>query len=98
MALTIRRLDEEDGIGPETWTPILTPWDCNNVSISNREATEGLWLCTTPNDPKTRLYISPGAEQTFAAPIFDSPHFRQGQPAVWVKTVAGHGPVIACWL
>lgn len=98
MPLTIRRLDADDGLGPNDWLPLIASADCNNVAISNRESGDGLWLCTEPTDPKTRLYVTPGGEQSFAAPMHLAPHFMKDKPALWVKTVSGAGPVIVYWL
>lgn len=102
MSLRIRRYGAADGVSSTTWTAIAPIEDRNNLSISNREGSDALWICTDPTDASTMLYLPEGAEQGFSAPPhkygYDRPHFLENAPAVYVKTVSGSGPVIAIWL
>lgn len=100
MSLRIRRYTGADGLSNATWTPIAPIEDRSNLSVSNREGSDGLWICTNPSDATTLLFLPEGAEQGFSAPphIYHAPHFPANVPAVYVKTVSGAGPVIAIWL
>lgn len=108
MTLTIRRVGSADGLGSVSWFPVVAPQNYNNLSVSNREAADGLWICTDPNDAATELFVPAGAEQSFSVPVTsyfdplvrtrDPYHFPSGLTALYLKTVSGSGPVILCWL
>lgn len=100
MSLKIRRYGASDGINSATWTAIAPSEDRNNLSVSNREGSDGLWICTDPTDATTMIFVPEGAEQGFSTPphVYQPPHFTANAPAVWVKTVSGTGPVIAIWM
>jgi hypothetical protein len=67
----------EFDIDPATWTPIVVPFDCNNVSIRNTVAAD--LKIRTDLQRIDQDIIAPGVQEVIAAPISGAPFWRDAQ-------------------
>lgn len=91
----------EFDVDPAIWTPIVVPFDCNNVSIRN---TVGVDLkIRTDLARLDQDIIGPSVQEIIAAPISGAPFWRdaqqrpfrfmQGSTLGYLQTQSGTGSV-----
>ena len=87
-------------ISTGNWTPIVTPFGCNNVTLEQADADNAAKLRTDVADANTEKILQAGAEKTIASPTSDAlpgPRYRwpEGATVCQVQAVAGTGPIVA---
>lgn len=87
-------------IGPATWTPIVTPINCNNVSLEQSDQANDAKMRTNSADAATEKSLPAGIEHRITPPDsrgLGSPRHRwlAGNTVLYVQSVAGTGPIVA---
>ena len=93
----IRDLD----IDPQSWTPIVAPFGCNNVAVRNTLAVD-IRIRTDLGLPDQDL-IGPSTQEGIVAPISGAPYwpdapagpyrFKQGAIVAYLQSTSGVGTV-----
>ena len=88
-------------LDPQTWTPILAPFGCNNVAVRNTLAVD-IRIRTDLSRPDQDL-IGPSMQEGIVAPISGAPYwpdaptgpyrFQQGDIVAYLQTTSGLGTV-----
>jgi hypothetical protein len=88
-------------IDPQTWTPVVAPFGCNNVAVRNTLAVD-ISIRTDLNLPD-RDTIAPSAQEGIVAPISGAPYwphapmspyrFPQGAIVAYLQSTSGIGTV-----
>ena len=84
-------------LDPVTWTAVVAPFDCSNVSIRNRDAANSIVMRTATADPNTEDTLGPSSQQAIAVP-FHRYRFLAGSTVVYLRTTAGVGPACVYFL
>jgi hypothetical protein len=88
-------------VDPQSWTPVVVPFGCNNVAIKNTLAVD-LKVCTDLSRPDQDI-ISSSVQEAIVAPISGAPFWRDstaspyrfmpGSTVVYLQTASGTGAV-----
>jgi hypothetical protein len=88
-------------IDPQSWTPILAPFGCNNVAVRNTLAVD-IRIRTDLTRPDQDL-IGPSTQEGITAPISGAPYwpdaptgpyrFEQGGIVAYLQSTSGIGTV-----
>lgn len=84
-------------IDPVSWTPVTVAFDCTSLAVKNTDVVNAVRVRTNTSDAATEDQIPPGAEQALAIP-FHRYRFPLGSQPLWLRAVAGTGPVIVKFL
>jgi hypothetical protein len=84
-------------LDPVSWTPVTVPFDCNSLSIRNRDRSNAIRIRTNPNDSATEDLLGPGMEQSLSFPFHRYRYLAGSQP-VFLQATAGTGPAVAKFL
>ena len=84
-------------IDPVSWTPVTAPFDCTSMAVKNTDAANAVRMRTNSGDAASEDQLGPGAEQALAIP-FHRYRFPAGSQPLWLRAVAGTGPVIVKFL
>jgi hypothetical protein len=87
-------------IDPVTRTAIVSPIDCNNVTLQQKDLANDAVIETTSGDVTTRKDLLAGTEQRLTPPDskgLPGPRYRwpAGATVCQVASVAGTGPIVA---
>jgi hypothetical protein len=90
-------------VDPETWTPVVAPFGCNNVAIRNTLSVD-LRIRTDLAQPDQDI-LSAGAQEGIVAPLSGAPFWRDattspyrfmsGSTVAYLQSSAGTGTVKA---
>jgi hypothetical protein len=90
-------------VDPQTWTPVVAPFGCNNVAIRNTLSVD-LRIRTDLAQPDQDI-LSAGAQEGIVAPLSGAPFWRDattspyrfmpGSTVVYLQSSAGTGTVKA---
>jgi len=61
-------------VDPQSWTPLVAPFGCNNVAIKNTLSCD-LFVCTDLSRPDQDV-ISSSVQEVIAAPLSGAPFWR----------------------
>ena len=88
-------------VDPQSWTPVVAPFGCNNVAIKNTLAVD-LKVCTDLSRPDQDI-ISSSVQEAIVAPISGAPFWRDstaspyrfmpGSTVAYLQTASGTGAV-----
>lgn len=88
-------------VDPQSWTPVVAPFGCNNVAIKNTLAVD-LKICTDLSRPDQDI-ISSSVQEAIVAPISGAPFWRDstaspyrfmpGSTVAYLQTASGTGAV-----
>jgi hypothetical protein len=90
-------------VDPQTWTPVVAPFGCNNVAIRNTLSVD-LRIRTDLAQPDQDI-LSAGAQEGIVAPLSGAPFWRDattnpyrfmsGSTVAYLQSSAGTGTVKA---
>jgi len=84
-------------LDPVLWTAVIVPFDCNNITIRNKNSAASVLIRTDSVDPSTEDTIGPLMQQVIAVP-FHRYRFATGATAFYLCSSAGPGAVAVMFL
>ncbi len=81
-----------------TWTPLVAPFACNNVSFQNSDQTNAVKIRTDNLSSATELTIPAGGSYDIVSPKSQHPFppgsYRFSGTIAYAQAVAGTGPIV----
>lgn len=84
-------------VHPDTWTPVVVPFDCSSIAVKNTSVQHDLCLRTDAADATTEDLVGACREQSFAVP-FHRYRFLAGSQPLWLRSTGEVGTAVVKFL